>query len=315
MITTKILQEPIVTIDNILDTYTGRDKEFEQYQKAKIMTSEGISREDIAKKLKVPKSRIKNWLSKTHQPKSFKAIRALNGILPLTYFHENFNVLNFLSSLCFWSGSVRTFNGRYAAGFQIKDDNFKEDILSALETKLNEDKLNITFRPEPNKLSKKGIMLGENGSPYARLIYAMWHANNNEETKQGLFLPSYISNLLDIEDADYTEKNMIRPIIDDFVKLLLFSKSRTQGKYRIIDLPAKKDEQVALNSAKEVLRIFEKIYPKAELTEDSVRANYNKNRQSYYPRILVRAKNIELINGYYSGLFDISTSSLLSKSK
>jgi hypothetical protein len=305
---------PLVTIDNVLDTFKDGRKEYQDYCYA--ITS-NMTPSEIAEKIGKSTTTIKNWLREKSSPKIFQTIDVLNffNMLSLTYDNPRFPAVNLLASFLFWSGCI---DGAYTGSFQIKDEDIRASVEYVITHQLGID-LKPSYKNSPKH--KNQTRLGENGSAYSRLMNCMGipksgNGNNGKrdrKTRSKLSIPKYIKEIsLILPKLEDEEKERAQLIIDDFIRVLIYSRGNNpnNSSYTELELIANKSRQFAYGFARQVLNIFKRNYPMAWIDDEALRINSHKKRKNYHPRIVIKRENWECINEHYPHLLDIKESSL-----
>lgn len=234
-------QEPLVTIDGFLSTYRDSNNFAAQ--------------------------RMKDFLEN-------------KSLLPLTYNSPLFPELNILVSAVIWSGSnSETSSHRPRVSLSLDELTTKslEDGISGLD---------VTLTP-----LKDHYTLGQNGSAYTRLISQIPGMFVSRGTKDApewkayheVTLPDYYTFLMDHYSHIHNEdKRIARKVIVDNLNMLLQTrgpKRKETTLYYRLKLLENISEDVAKSFAKQVLKMFNTVYPKIGLTKDSVQ-KYETSRKT-----------------------------------
>ena len=304
--------KPVITIDEILDTFKEGRKDYYDYMFA---LDSNMSPAKIAEELERNINTIKNWIKGKSTPKIFQTIEVLefNNLIPLYSDNQRFAAINLLSSFLFWSGCIDgSFTGTYNIGRDIKGD--VEDIIKK--------ELGIIAKPSYKNSPKhiNQIRLADNGSAYSRLIHCMGvpksgNGNNGKrdrKTRTKLIVPAYIREISAVlPRLENEEKEKAQLIMDDFIRVLIYSRGNHNGhSYLEIELIANKQRSYAYAFGRQVLNIFKKNYPLSWIDDESLRINPHQRRKNYHPRIVIKRENWECINEHYPHLLDIKKSPL-----
>jgi hypothetical protein len=220
-------------------------------------------------------------------------------MLPLRYTNKHLPSLNIIIGWLLWSGSV----SHYHAAISVADCD-RQPILDEAK------KLGLAMIKEPGRL-----VFGKEGQSYARLcvnlgIYNSEGTMDGMDTKihHSISLPPYLLYLAEYHRRLYGPlKIRARKILKDQCKIILITRLRWQTKgnpYRIDSLPNYESEANAENLAKQIVTLFNSVYPRMGLNKNSIRTGYNREKGFYWARILFRAENITKAISYK--LFDVS---------
>lgn len=219
-------QEPLVTIDDFVNTY-----ENQQHDEAN------------------------------------KAVEFLEtkGVLPLTYTNPLLPDMNIILAWLFWSGFVSDYKGMIHA--KMGHHRGIEEVAERLELEL-----------KPSKEYETHLMFSTHGAWYARVFNVLGIHNSDgtredvdRQVKRVTHLPNYVrflaSNHRYLHGAD---REIANKILIDQCKVALLSKYSDSGTTPKLKLFKNNERKSIEIFSKEILRLFNSIYPKIGLDGNSV---------------------------------------------
>ena len=228
-----------------------------------------------------------------------RSIRLLarRGDLPLQYTSPNLGDINILVAWLLWSGSIT----RYQAEISVEPEH-QEGIREVGERL----KINMVGR-------KNGLLLGEGGRLYSRLCILLGVPNSDgtmkdrdSKVKQKIELPNYVRFLIDkYAKLRRSDRAIANKILADQCKVLLFSRLKEcNGTYELRTISSRNKED-AERLAKQVVMMFNAVYPKMGLEETVIGGFYMNRRRNYTASIRFRSATVSKGADYY-GLFRLT---------
>ena len=198
---------------------------------------------------------------------------AIRGALPLRFDSPALEDLNILAAWLMWSGSI----SGYQSGIHLDDAKFKKGIREIGK------RLGLPFKDTGNFL-----IFGKNAAPYSRIIHLMGIYNSRgtrecRDTKANnpIELPEYVQFLA--KNYKYMageDKCTARKILIDQCRVLLYSKLVWSGTYEI-NMIANKSKQKTRKLARQVIKMFNAVYPRLGLSNRLIGTKYGKERKNH----------------------------------
>ena len=256
-----------------------------------------------------------SWIKKTEH------FLRRRDLLPLTLRSPRLPQLNLLVAALWYHGALglRDYQADGILFIKGRAREFLEENIS--------ERLGITFTHPSDPGNKSRLYFGEHGKAYARLIAAMdgsfYTSGNLEErclpnqTKRDQDFPTYLKFLRDnFNDLDQEGKDIARTLIQGHIQMLLytrFKKKKSKSHYGRIQLFEHETSEKAKLEATRILTLFEEGFPHLDVKETDLRITQSRIRQTYIPRISLRAEVFQNAATHYPGLFLPDQPAVLSK--
>ena len=281
--------ETLVSRESFVRTYPKGELVMQQYLRA-LELYPSMSYYRIGHKIGRHPTTVKQWLIDDNVPKCMQGLeRAIElNLVPLTRFSPKFQVINELIAWIYLSGSLgRDF------GIGVFMDQQQADVLSShIKHQLG---INTFYDSSANRLTlNKGTKI------VGRVLNALGLAKDSYKSRHDINLPAYLKSCL-----NHKSKRSSRYMaLETFVRVMLQARKTDKDcDASILYLPTHYDKDICDQVSSDVLKVLQKVMPKAGLTKDNINIYYSKKRRYYRPQINLRKENLVRIRQHYSVLF------------
>lgn len=250
-----MIDEQLVTIDDIVNKFTDGKKIFEQYKDAKKRYRNGESIYSISQDFKRDFRIIRGWIEQTNLPHVVKGLRSLrkNIQIPLYVTYENFCTINQLVSWVLFSGNI---DNKYipkigGTKIQFEDISLKLKKEFNIETVLNNNDLRI------------------NDANLGRLLTALGVHNGKSKRDSELTLPHYIIKAAYLIESDLSYATIVK----DFFKTAFEHRIYVYASNMNLITPRQKTYFLADKFGNEIITCLNKLVSEFEFTYRVVKHN------------------------------------------